>query len=67
MSRDTDTNSSALALTIKDVQSELSLSRSRICELIRSGELPSIKIGRSRRIPRKAIEEFLDRLLEEQR
>ena len=66
MSRDIYRPSSALTLTISEVQEELRLSRSRICELIRSGELPSVKIGRSRRVPRKSIESFLARLLDEQ-
>lgn len=40
----------------------LDVSRSRIYELIGSGELESVKIGGSRRVPVTAIEEFVERL-----
>ena len=39
----------------------LGLSRSRICELIASGELSSIKIGASRRVSASQLREFLAR------
>lgn len=38
----------------------LSISRSRIYELLATGELGSILIGRSRRIPREALERFVE-------
>lgn len=53
-------------MTVADAQTQLCLSRSRVYELIRSGELPSIKIGRSRRVLRASLEAFLKQLLEEQ-
>lgn len=37
----------------------LSLSRATVYELLSSGSLPSIKIGRSRRITRAALESFV--------
>lgn len=40
----------------------LGLSRARVFELMASGELESIRIGRSRRIPRQALEAFVERL-----
>ncbi len=40
----------------------LSLSRSVIYELIRSGRLRSVSEGRSRRIPATAIEEYIQLL-----
>ncbi|MBS1715337.1 MAG: helix-turn-helix domain-containing protein [Armatimonadetes bacterium] len=58
--------SSSLTMTVADAQTQLCLSRSRVYELIRSGELPSIKIGRSRRVLRASLEAFLKQLLEEQ-
>ena len=42
----------------------LKISRSRLYELLRSGVLPSIKIGRSRRIERAALDELIGRLRE---
>jgi excisionase family DNA binding protein len=40
----------------------LSLGRSKIYELMRLGELRSVKIGGSRRIPCAALAEFVSRL-----
>lgn len=45
----------------------LGLSRARIYELIGSGELPYIKIGRSTRITRKACDRFITQKELEQR
>jgi excisionase family DNA binding protein len=43
---------------------ELALSRTKIFNLIKSGELRSVKIGRARRIPASALEEYVARLQE---
>jgi excisionase family DNA binding protein len=43
----------------------LSLSRSVIYELIRSGRLRSVTEGRTRLIPATAITEYIDRLIAE--
>jgi len=40
----------------------LDLSRSRVFELVATGELPSVKIGGSRRITQTALEDFVARL-----
>ncbi len=42
----------------------LGVSRSRLYELLASGEIPSIKIGRLRKIRAEALDDYLD-LLEE--
>jgi len=55
-----------LTMTVEEAQVQLCLSRSRVYELIRSGELPSIKIGRSRRVLRASLEAYLEKLLAEQ-
>lgn len=41
----------------------LSLGRSTVFDLIRTGELRSVQIGASRRIPASAITEYVDSLL----
>ena len=41
----------------------LKISRSRTYELMDAGELPFVKIGRSRRIPHRALVEFAARSL----
>ncbi len=48
-------------LTIQEVCRDLHLSRSTLHELIRDGELASVKIGRSRRVRSDSIREFIDR------
>ena len=40
----------------------LGTSRSRLFELLASGDVQSVQIGRSRRIPRAALEDYVDRL-----
>ncbi len=40
----------------------LGTSRSRLFELLASGDVQSVQLGRSRRIPRAALEEYVDRL-----
>jgi excisionase family DNA binding protein len=52
-------------LTVEQVAELLKLGRITIYELIDAGELPSIKIGRCRRIPTSAIGAFIQRKLEE--
>ena len=42
------------------------MGRSKFWEMVRSGEIQSLKIGKSRRIPAKALEELIQRKLEEQ-
>ena len=44
----------------------ISVSRSRMFQLISDGEVESIKIGRVRRIPRTALDAYVDRLRTEQ-
>jgi excisionase family DNA binding protein len=40
----------------------LGVGRSTVFELIADGSLPSVKIGRSRRVPRTALEAYVARL-----
>ncbi|NPV80699.1 MAG: helix-turn-helix domain-containing protein [Firmicutes bacterium] len=52
---------SPLALTVKDVAHELQVSEWQVYELIRQGQLPHVKIGRRKIVPRKALEQWLER------
>jgi excisionase family DNA binding protein len=56
----------SLLLTPEEVAAELRIARSRVFELIASGELRSMKIGRSRRVTRQALGAFVQRLVEDQ-
>ncbi|WP_405403105.1 helix-turn-helix domain-containing protein [Streptomyces sp. NBC_01104] len=54
-----------LALTVPEVMTALKLSRFKVYDLIRSRELPSITIGRARRIPAESLRTFMETKLEE--
>jgi len=41
----------------------LGISRAKLYEIMDRGELPYVKIGRSRRLPRQALKEFAARRL----
>lgn len=58
-----------LLLTVEETMESLSLSRSKIYQLIfHDGDdcLPSIKVGASRRIPVKGLQEWVQRQAEQQ-
>jgi excisionase family DNA binding protein len=49
---------------VDDAAALLSVSRSRIYELIRSGQLRTVLVGCSRRVPARSVEEYVDQLLD---
>ncbi len=51
----------SMLLTVRDVQEATKLGRTKVYELLRSGELPHLKIGRSVRIRRDALTQWLAR------
>ncbi|MFJ6012093.1 helix-turn-helix domain-containing protein [Streptomyces sp. NPDC092952] len=53
------------ALTVPEVMTALRISRFKVYDLIRSNELPSIKIGRARRVPVDSVRAYLRDRLEE--
>ncbi|MFH8567495.1 helix-turn-helix domain-containing protein [Streptomyces sp. Pv4-95] len=53
------------ALRVPEVMTALRLSRSKVYDLIRSNELPSITIGRARRIPVDSVRAYMRDRLEE--
>lgn len=63
MSASTPTPTAApLLLTPEAAARSLSLSRARLYELLATGEIPSLKIGRSRRIRADVLAQYVDRL-----
>jgi excisionase family DNA binding protein len=52
-------------LTVPEVMMVLRLGRCTVYDLIRSGRLESIKVGRSRRVPVDAVNAFVSHLREE--
>ncbi len=47
-----------LLLTVPEAVDQLGIGRTRFYELLRRGEIVSIRIGRLRRVPAKALEDF---------
>lgn len=45
---------------VEDIAKMLSISRNTAYELVRSGKIRSVKIGRIYRIPRSAVEDYLN-------
>ena len=48
--------------TVGDVEQRLQLSRAKVYDLIRTGRLPSITIGRSRRVTHTALNNLITTL-----
>jgi excisionase family DNA binding protein len=55
-----------LLLTMMETATLLRIGRTQTYELVMSGRIPSVTIGRRRLILREALEEFVRKLLEEQ-
>lgn len=53
-----------LLLRVEEAAEMLGIGRCRVFTLINSGELASVKIGASRRIPEQAVREYVARLLD---
>jgi excisionase family DNA binding protein len=51
-----------LLLTVKQTASALSLSVAKVYELLASGAIASVHVGRARRVPRAELERFVDQL-----
>ncbi len=49
-------------LKIPDVLDRLAIGQTKLYELMATGELRSVKVGRSRRIPKEELERFIDDL-----
>lgn len=48
--------------TVDGVAEMLHLGRTKVYELLRSGDIASVSIGSARRIPSAAVDEFIERL-----
>lgn len=53
------------ALTVPEVMSALRISRSKVYDLIRSRQLSSFTIGRSRRIPAGEVDTYMRERMED--
>jgi len=48
-------------LTIREIQKELAIGRTKAWQLVASGDIPAVQIGRSVRINRRDLDEWLAR------
>jgi len=53
-------NELPLVLQVKELAAVLSISQKTAYALVRSGAIRSIRVGRSYRIPREAVKEYID-------
>lgn len=60
-----DLTGERLLLKVSEAANIAGLSRALFYQLIMSGEIPSVKIGRARRVPRRGLEAWIDRKVEE--
>lgn len=62
LSTATDFPSDTALLRVEAVARELQISRTQAYSLIRSRQIESIKIGASRRVPRQALDHYIESL-----
>lgn len=55
-----DLNDLPMILRVEDLMPLLGIGRNTAYELIRSGQIRSVRIGRQIRVPRETLREFLD-------
>jgi excisionase family DNA binding protein len=53
-----------ILLRVEEVARMLDIGRCRVFDLINSGDLVSVKIGASRRIPEQAVRDYVARLVD---
>jgi excisionase family DNA binding protein len=54
-----------LLLTMEEAADALGICRALLYQLVMRGQIPSIKIGRSRRVPVSALHAYIAHLMEE--
>ena len=60
----TGPSTSSLVASVSEVAEALGVSDDLVYELVARGELPSLKLGRRRLIPRRAVELIIERSLQ---
>jgi excisionase family DNA binding protein len=58
-------NSDRLLLSVEEAGEVIGVGRSTMYELLRAGEVESVRIGRCRRVPYSVLVAYVDRLREE--
>ena len=57
--------SKPILVSVADAAHMLSIGRTAAWELVRKQKIKSVKIGRTRRVPVSAVQEYVQRLLDE--
>jgi excisionase family DNA binding protein len=60
------TNAPRQLLTRQQAMARLHVGETKLHDLLKTGELQSVQIGRARRIPADAVDRYIERLLAEQ-
>jgi len=55
-------NRPRLLLTVEEAADRIGICRSNMFKLIRQGDIKSVKVGRLRRVPPAALEDFIQQL-----
>lgn len=55
-----------ILVTVDELATLLNIGRTVAWELVRKRKIKSVKIGRTRRVPVTAIQEYVERLLDEE-
>ena len=50
-------------ISIRDTQTRLGLGRTKVVELLNSGEIDSVRIGSARRVVEDSVEAYIQRIL----
>lgn len=54
-----------MLLTVSEAAAALGMGRSFVYQLVTTGELPSVKLGKNRRVPVVELEKYVQRLLQQ--
>lgn len=65
MAADNNDHVTVKFLTVAEVAELLRVSKMTVYRLVHSGELPAARVGRSFRVPERAVQEYLRRSLDE--
>jgi len=60
---DTPGDSTLIALTVEEAARRIGIGRTKMYEYVSSGEIPSVTLGRLRRIPAESVRDFLTKRL----
>jgi excisionase family DNA binding protein len=66
MSRHSESSEAKILLTVEEAAARLAVGRTSMFALIKAGEIASVLIGRSRRVPAAAVEAYAARLVAKQ-